>query len=177
MGFKYKMRISETEFQLAIILHACSLILMLPPLKNIESYFSLEKSTILYLIEKEVIRQPTQYPNCPNSRIKRRKRRWRDESLSLSYFCLVGIKSIHNSAQSLDFVPKNRKYQRQLKLFSLGKLYERDTVNHSVNFIDARTGAPTYTIEGTWDVVKGKISPCNRTNSYDEDGIQAFYTV
>ncbi|KAF0991044.1 hypothetical protein HZS_5736 [Henneguya salminicola] len=40
---------------IAIILHACSLILMLPPLKNLK--------------KKEVIQQPTECPNCHNSRI------------------------------------------------------------------------------------------------------------
>ncbi|KAF0991619.1 hypothetical protein HZS_1273 [Henneguya salminicola] len=50
---------------------------MLPPLKNLKIYFSLEESAILHLIEKEVIQQPTKCPNCHNSRISWRKLRWR----------------------------------------------------------------------------------------------------
>ncbi|KAF0987573.1 hypothetical protein HZS_4426 [Henneguya salminicola] len=50
---------------------------MLSSLKNLKSYFSLEESTILYLIEKELIQQPTECPNCHSWRISRRKRRWR----------------------------------------------------------------------------------------------------
>ncbi|KAF0987574.1 hypothetical protein HZS_4427 [Henneguya salminicola] len=54
--------------------------------------------------------------------------------------------------------------------FSIGQLYEHDTVNHSVNFVDARTVAPANTIEGRWNAVKMKISPCDRNNFYDEAG-------
>ncbi|KAF0989949.1 hypothetical protein HZS_6435 [Henneguya salminicola] len=51
----------------------------------------------------------------------------------------------------------------------LAILYQHDTVNHSVNFIDARTGPHTNTIKGTWNALKIKISPRNRTDSYDEE--------
>ncbi|KAF0992176.1 hypothetical protein HZS_4911 [Henneguya salminicola] len=49
---------------------------MLPLLKNLKRYISSDESTILYLIEKEVIQQPTECPNCHNSRINRRIQRW-----------------------------------------------------------------------------------------------------
>ncbi|KAF0991840.1 hypothetical protein HZS_5878 [Henneguya salminicola] len=37
----------------------------------------IKESTILYLIQKEVIQQSTECPYGPNSRMSRRKRRWR----------------------------------------------------------------------------------------------------
>ncbi|KAF0992814.1 hypothetical protein HZS_720 [Henneguya salminicola] len=49
---------------------------MLPPLKNLKSHFPSEESTILPLIEKEIIVQPTECTNCPHSKISPQKRRW-----------------------------------------------------------------------------------------------------
>ncbi|KAF0989976.1 hypothetical protein HZS_5198 [Henneguya salminicola] len=50
---------------------------MLSPFKNLKSYFYSKESTILYLIGKEAVQQPFECLNFPNSRISRRKRRWR----------------------------------------------------------------------------------------------------
>lgn len=52
---------------------------------------------------------------------------------------------------------------------NLQQYYTHLTVNHSLNFVDPLTGACTNTIEGTWNALKCKISPRNRTNSLDEE--------
>ncbi|KII64511.1 hypothetical protein RF11_12622 [Thelohanellus kitauei] len=51
----------------------------------------------------------------------------------------------------------------------LSSYYERFIVNHSQWFINRPNGACTNTIEGTWRALKMKISPRNRTNSFNED--------
>ncbi|KII65705.1 hypothetical protein RF11_16117 [Thelohanellus kitauei] len=53
---------------------------------------------------------------------------------------------------------------------NLGHLYNHLTVNHSETFRDPITGACTNTVEGTWNALKLKIAPRNRTNSVDEEG-------
>ena len=40
---------------------------------------------------------------------------------------------------------------------------EHRTVNHTQNFVDPETGVHTNTIEGTWNGIKLKIAPRNRT--------------
>jgi transposase-like protein len=44
--------------------------------------------------------------------------------------------------------------------------YTQYTVNHSIGFVDQRTGAHTNTIEGTWLHVKVYLSPYNRQVDY-----------
>ncbi|KII63530.1 hypothetical protein RF11_08060 [Thelohanellus kitauei] len=52
----------------------------------------------------------------------------------------------------------------------LTSYYEHLTLNNSQAFINRANGACTNTIEGTWSALKMKISPRNRTNSFNEDG-------
>ena len=44
--------------------------------------------------------------------------------------------------------------------------YTHCTVNHSIRFVDQRTGAHTNTIESTWRHVKAYLSPYNRQVDY-----------
>jgi hypothetical protein len=44
--------------------------------------------------------------------------------------------------------------------------YTHQTVNHSIGFVDLRTGAHTNTIESTWRHVKAFPSPYNRQTDY-----------
>jgi transposase-like protein len=48
------------------------------------------------------------------------------------------------------------------------------TVNHSKNFKDAETGAHTNTIEGTWNGLKLKIAPRNRTRDGMDEMLLEF---
>lgn len=52
-------------------------------------------------------------------------------------------------------------WRAYLDLIMLG--YERQTVNHSLNFKDENTGTHTNIIEGTWNGIKMNIKPRNRT--------------
>ena len=44
--------------------------------------------------------------------------------------------------------------------------YTHHTLNHSIEFVDQRTGAHTNTIECTWRHVKAYLSPYNRKRDY-----------
>jgi hypothetical protein len=44
--------------------------------------------------------------------------------------------------------------------------YTHQTVNHSIGFVDLRTGAHTNTIESTWRHVKAFLNPFNRQADY-----------
>jgi transposase-like protein len=44
--------------------------------------------------------------------------------------------------------------------------YTHQTVNHSIGFVDLRTGAHTNTIESTWRHVKAFLNPYNRQTDY-----------
>jgi hypothetical protein len=44
--------------------------------------------------------------------------------------------------------------------------YRHRTVNHTIGFVDERTGAHTNTIESTWRHVKAFLSPYNRKGDY-----------
>ena len=44
--------------------------------------------------------------------------------------------------------------------------YTHRTVNHSIEFVDQRTGAHTNTIESTWHHVKAYLNPYNRKGDY-----------
>lgn len=49
---------------------------------------------------------------------------------------------------------------------NMPNIYLHQTVNHSVEFVNSETGACTNTIEGTWNGIKTKIAPRNRTSSF-----------
>ena len=53
---------------------------------------------------------------------------------------------------------------------NLHQYYDHFQVNHSIEFVDSETGAHTNTIEGTWNAIKYRISPRNRTSSINKDG-------
>jgi hypothetical protein len=44
--------------------------------------------------------------------------------------------------------------------------YTHRTVNHSIEFVDQRTGAHTNTTESTWRHVKAFLNPYNRKGDY-----------
>ncbi|KAF0990039.1 hypothetical protein HZS_3766 [Henneguya salminicola] len=51
---------------------------------------------------------------------------------------------------------------------NLSQHYTHFTVNPSKNFVNPQTCACTNTLEGTWNFLKYKISPRNRTNTLAE---------
>jgi hypothetical protein len=55
--------------------------------------------------------------------------------------------------------------------------YKHHTVNHSIEFVDQRTGAHTNTIESTWCHLKAYLSPYNRKGDYIYHFAQYMFAV
>lgn len=77
---------------------------------------------------------------------------------------LLGIITTYVLPGSIIYTDCFKSYQ------NLQNLYEHHTVNHTETFINLENGACTNTIEGTWSALKYRISPRNRTNSFDDNG-------
>jgi transposase-like protein len=83
---------------------------------------------------------------------------------------LLDVISRHVAADSIVFTDLWRGYAQLGALLNV----EHRTVNHSEHFVNPDDGTHTNTTEGTWNGIKLKIAPRNRTRECMAEGLLEF---